>query len=69
GGRKLRLPCRADFVVCDFEGCPEFAVEYNGGYHEGGQQTERDEFKRRILNEVGLPLRVMGRAGYARYEW
>ncbi|MEJ2637191.1 MAG: DUF2726 domain-containing protein [Calditrichia bacterium] len=55
------LTCRVDFVVCDFEGCPEFAVEYNGGYHEDGQQTDRDEFKRRILNEVGLALRVMGR--------
>ncbi|MEJ2637551.1 MAG: DUF2726 domain-containing protein [Calditrichia bacterium] len=50
------LTCRADFVVCDFEGYPEFAVEYNGG-----QQTDRDELNRRILNEVGLPLRVMGR--------
>ncbi|MEJ2635555.1 MAG: DUF2726 domain-containing protein [Calditrichia bacterium] len=59
------LTCRSDFVVCDFEGYPEFAVEYNGGYHEDGQQTGRDEFKRRILNEVGLPLRVINRQDFA----
>lgn len=51
-----------DLVVCDFEGYPKFAVEYNGGYHESGQQTDRDEFKHMILNnEVGLPLRVLER--------
>jgi len=51
------LTARVDFVVCDPEGKPKFAVEYRGGYHKSGDQGKKDEFKQVVLNEVGLPLR------------
>lgn len=51
------LTARVDFVVCDPEGKPIFAVEYQGGYHKSHDQIGKDKFKRIILNEVGLPLR------------
>lgn len=51
------LTCRIDFIICDHDGKPIFAVEYQGGYHESTQQREKDIFKEKILNEVGLPLR------------
>jgi hypothetical protein len=51
------LTARLDFVVCDPEGKPRFAVEYQGGYHKSADQEKKDKFKEMVLNEVGLPLR------------
>jgi Protein of unknown function (DUF2726) len=50
------LRARVDFVVCDPEGKPLIAYEYQGSYHRDHDQAEKDAFKRAILNEVGLPL-------------
>lgn len=54
---KYFLNCRVDFLVCDPEGMPEFAIEYQGGYHKSTERKDKEEFKEAILNEVGLPLR------------
>lgn len=51
------LTARVDFVICDTEGKPTFAVEYQGGYHKAIDQIEKDKFKKAILKEVGLPIR------------
>ncbi len=51
------LTARVDFVVCDPEGKPEFAIEYQGGYHQSTNQFKKDSFKAKILNEVGLAVR------------
>ena len=51
------LTCRIDFIVCDLEGIPEFGVEYQGGYHKSKEQMKKDDFKVKILNEIGLSLR------------
>ncbi|RMD65828.1 DUF2726 domain-containing protein [Candidatus Pacearchaeota archaeon] len=50
------LTARVDFVVCEPDGKPKFAVEYQGGYHESAEQRKKDRFKKLVLNEVGLPL-------------
>lgn len=49
--------CRLDFVVCDENGFPKFAVEYQGGYHSDTKKViSRDLFKGDVLNEIGLTL-------------
>jgi hypothetical protein len=53
---KYFLTARIDFLVCDSEGKPQTAYEYQGGHHKDKDQLEKDEFKRLILKEVGLPL-------------
>jgi Protein of unknown function (DUF2726) len=50
------LTCRVDFLICERDGTPICALEYQGGYHGDAQQAKRDEFKRRVLSAVGLPL-------------
>jgi hypothetical protein len=51
------LKARIDCVACDSEGIPYRAFEYQGGHHKDGEQTKKDDFKKLILEEVGLPLR------------
>lgn len=49
---------RIDFVVCDADGKPLIAYEYQGSYHNDDLEIrEKDEFKRMVLAEVGLPLK------------
>lgn len=50
------LTARVDFVICEPDGKPRFAVEYQGGYHKSKEQREKDQFKKILLNEVGVPL-------------
>lgn len=51
------LTCRVDFVVCDPDGKPTEAIEYQGSYHSDFNQRSRDYFKRQLLEEVGIPLK------------
>ncbi|HEV3218592.1 MAG TPA: DUF2726 domain-containing protein [Candidatus Acidoferrales bacterium] len=53
------LRCRLDFVVCDENGVPQFALEYQGGYHDAPDQRDKDEFKRAILEAAGIGLRFV----------
>jgi Protein of unknown function (DUF2726) len=53
---KYFLTARVDFLVCDSEGKPQIAYEYQGSYHKDTDQFKKDEFKRLVLKEVGLPL-------------
>lgn len=49
--------CRLDFVICDENGLPKFAVEYQGGYHTDTEKIiKRDLFKEQVLETVGLKL-------------
>jgi hypothetical protein len=49
--------CRLDFVICDENGLPKFAIEYQGGYHTDTEKTiKRDLFKEQVLKTVGLEL-------------
>ena len=50
------LMARIDFVVCDRSGDVRFGLEYQGGYHGSSDQIKKDAFKRKLLNEVGVPL-------------
>jgi hypothetical protein len=50
------LKCRVDFLVCDNEGNPLCAFEYQGGYHNSENQVTKDEFKKQILLESGIPI-------------
>lgn len=50
------LMCRLDFVVTDQNGMPRFGVEYQGGYHESKEQTVKDKFKLKLMNELGLEI-------------
>ncbi len=47
---------RVDFLVCDPEGMPRFALEYQGGYHKDGKQQAKDKFKECVITEAGLCL-------------
>ena len=62
------LTCRVDFIVCDQEGIPKFAVEYQGGGHESEEQRVKDLFKKRVLNEVGLNLREIRKRELSSFE-
>ncbi len=50
------LSCRLDCLVCDKEGNPKIAFEYQGGYHLDADQKWKDELKRSILEFAGIPL-------------
>lgn len=50
------LMCRLDFLVTDQYGMPRFGVEYQGGYHENTEQKVKDEFKLKLMNELGLEI-------------
>ncbi len=51
------LTARVDFLVCDEDSNPKFAVEYQGSYHkDNNAQIGMDEFKRKILEYAGLPI-------------
>lgn len=50
------LSCNVDFLVCDNQMKPRFAVEYNGGYHEFN--NTKDDLKKNVFAECGIPLYV-----------
>lgn len=50
------LKCRVDALVCEENGEPRFAVEFQGSYHSEKQQKVKDELKKRIIEEAGIPL-------------
>ena len=45
-----------DALVCEQDGTPRFAVEFQSSYHAENSQLRRDELKRKIVEEVGLPV-------------
>ena len=47
---KMRIDC----VVCDDEGYPKACYEYQGGYHESDVQKQMDDFKKKVVQEVGI---------------
>ena len=48
---------RVDFLICDLQGIPELAVEYDGSYHRvDPRQQTRDRVKEKILNKAGLKV-------------
>jgi hypothetical protein len=51
------LTARIDFLVCDSEGKPQIAYEYQGGYHKDKDQIKKDDFKRLVFKEIGLPFK------------
>jgi len=53
------IKCAFDFVIFDRNGLPKLVLEYHGGGHEGSLQKGCDNFKRTILEEAGIPLRVL----------
>jgi hypothetical protein len=57
------LTCRIDFLVCDPEGKPTEALEYQGSYHSDSHQRRKDDFKRQLLEEAGLPIHEVSGAG------
>lgn len=50
------LTCRVDLLICDEEGTPLWAAEYQGGYHKEAEQAERDHFKHALLACAGVPV-------------
>ena len=47
---------RVDFLVINWEGFPVLGIECNGGGHYQGNAAERDEVKRQIFANAGVPL-------------
>ena len=45
-----------DFVVCDKEKIPQFAVEFDGPLHRNSDQQERDKKKNGLCKYFGFPL-------------
>lgn len=60
--RNKILPKHIDFVICDSFFKPIVAIELNGNSHSRLDRIEKDEEKRKILEEAQLPL-VIVRAG------
>jgi very-short-patch-repair endonuclease len=54
--RNYFLSCRVDFLVCDRDGFPLAAYEYDGSHHHDEQRAEKDRLKDQILAEVGVPV-------------
>ncbi len=50
------LKSHFDFVVCDEDHDPVFAVEFDGPSHQDAQQHARDRKKNEICERFGLPL-------------
>lgn len=48
------LACRVSFLICEHDGLPICAVEYQAAISDG--EPRGSSFKRRILDAVGLPL-------------
>ena len=58
--RNYFLTCRFDFLVCNREGIPLGVFEYNGGYHKrDDDQKFRDQFKRDVLQYLGIGLTII----------
>jgi RNase P subunit RPR2 len=51
------MRARIDFLVCDSEGIPSRAYEYQGSYHQDKGPAQKDAFKKLVLREVGLELK------------
>lgn len=48
---------RVDFLVCDRDGIPCLAVEFDGGYHVADStQQKKDELKESILQAAGIKV-------------
>ena len=54
--RSYALMCRLDFVVCNPDFTPCFAVEYQGGVHKDRDQIEKDELKAAMLEAAGVEV-------------
>lgn len=56
------LAARVDCVICDEDGYPLFAAEYQGSGHNEPKMKVKDEFKKMILINAGIPI------NYYRFE-
>jgi hypothetical protein len=50
------LKCHFDFIVCNENHDPLFAVEFDGPSHQEAEQRARDSKKNEICERFGLPL-------------
>ncbi|MFA5780343.1 MAG: DUF2726 domain-containing protein [Elusimicrobiota bacterium] len=50
------LTCRVDFLICNYDGSPIFAVEVDGTYHQDEDMKIKDAFKEKVITEAGLRL-------------
>lgn len=53
---------RIDYLICDANGIPIRAVEYQGSYHQSEEQHKKDRYKKALLMEIGLPMEEVGAA-------
>lgn len=51
------LTCRVDFLICNFDGSPIYAVEVDGTYHQDEDMKAKDAFKEKVIAAAGLRLR------------
>jgi hypothetical protein len=62
-GYRLRanriMPKHIDFLICDKNFKPVYAIEVNGSSHYRSDRKESDEFKLQLLKEVNLPFEVV----------
>lgn len=56
------LSARVDCVVCDENGFPLFAAEYQGSAHDEPLIKAKDKFKKSVLENAGIPV------NYYRFE-
>jgi len=54
------LTARVDFLVCDRDGFPRLAFEYQGGGHDTPEKRKKDALKRKLLEAADIPLREVG---------
>jgi len=50
------LKAHFDFVVCDKEHMPQFAVEFDGPSHNKKSQKEKDQLKNKLCDRFDFPL-------------
>jgi hypothetical protein len=53
------LRCRFDALICDREGMPLLAVEFQSSRHEEESVANHDNFKKEVLASVGLQVRTL----------
>lgn len=54
--RRYALQAHFDFVVTDEQFMPQFGVEFDGPYHSGSRQAERDQLKDSLCSRSEFPL-------------
>lgn len=52
------MTCRVNFLICEQDGTPVCAVDYQTDF-EDAEQTKRRELKTKVLSAIGLPLTIV----------